>query len=214
MIPETSNIGPSMDISKPAAIAARIQAMFMEVMIKAMEETTGQEGGLFGSGASAEIYSGLFREHLGLAMSSHLRTPLQEELSERLTVTSIAPAPASQNQAPELPLPANGRVSSTPGWRMDPIDGTWRLHRGTDIAAPAGETVRAVESGRVIESGAKGSFGNTVVIESESGRRMLYAHNQENLVRSGDRVAAGQAIARVGATGRATGPHVHFEVLE
>ena len=58
------------------------------------------------------------------------------------------------------------------------------------------------------------AYGNTVVILSDSGRRMLYGHNQANLVRAGARVESGEAIAQVGSTGRATGPHVHFEIME
>jgi murein DD-endopeptidase MepM/ murein hydrolase activator NlpD len=100
------------------------------------------------------------------------------------------------------------------GWRLDPIQGSPRFHRGTDIAAPEGTAVRAVEGGIVVESGLKGSFGNAVVIATDSGRRMLYAHNMANLVRPGDRVRQGDTIAQVGSTGRATGPHVHFEVME
>jgi murein DD-endopeptidase MepM/ murein hydrolase activator NlpD len=69
-----------------------------------------------------------------------------------------------------------------------------------------------VAGGTVVESGLKGAYGNAVVILAESGQRMMYAHNLANLVRVGDRVRQGETIAQVGATGRATGPHVHFEV--
>ena len=87
-----------------------------------------------------------------------------------------------------------------------------RYHAGTDIAAPEGTPIKAVADGRVIESGTKRGYGNTVVIQAEDGRKMLYAHNNQNFVQVGDWVSRGDAIAAVGATGRATGPHVHFEV--
>jgi murein DD-endopeptidase MepM/ murein hydrolase activator NlpD len=64
----------------------------------------------------------------------------------------------------------------------------------------------------VIESGVKNGYGNTVVIQTDDGRKMLYGHNNQNVVQVGDRVVSGQEIAEVGSTGRATGPHVHFEV--
>ena len=83
---------------------------------------------------------------------------------------------------------------------------------GTDIAAPMGTPIRAVAEGRVIESGSKSGYGNTVVVETGDGRKMLYAHNNQNFVRVGDWVSRGDTIAEVGSTGRATGPHVHFEV--
>jgi murein DD-endopeptidase MepM/ murein hydrolase activator NlpD len=100
------------------------------------------------------------------------------------------------------------------GWRQDPFTGAMKFHKGTDIAAAAGTPIQAVADGTVVESGIKGSYGHTVVIQTDDGRRMLYAHNQQNFVRVGDRVVRGDAIAAVGATGRATGPHVHFEVSE
>ncbi len=74
------------------------------------------------------------------------------------------------------------------------------------------EAIRAVSEGRVIESGPKGTYGNAVVVQADDGRKMLYAHNNQNFVQVGDWVSRGDAIAEVGSTGRTTGPHVHFEV--
>jgi murein DD-endopeptidase MepM/ murein hydrolase activator NlpD len=105
-------------------------------------------------------------------------------------------------------------VTSEVGWRKDPFSGELKYHKGTDIAAAAGTSIRAVASGVVVESGPKGEYGNAVVIRTDDGRRMLYGHNSENFVRVGDRVEQGSSIAAVGATGRATGPHVHFEVMD
>jgi murein DD-endopeptidase MepM/ murein hydrolase activator NlpD len=111
-------------------------------------------------------------------------------------------------------LPVSGVVTSEVGWRKDPFSGEMKYHKGTDIAAAAGTSIRAVASGVVVESGPKGEYGNAVVIKTDDGRRMLYGHNSENFVRVGDRVEEGASIAAVGATGRATGPHVHFEVMD
>jgi murein DD-endopeptidase MepM/ murein hydrolase activator NlpD len=123
--------------------------------------------------------------------------------------TPAAPAPASRGQ-----LPVAGVVTSEVGWRKDPFTGAMAFHKGTDIAAPLGTAIHAVASGIVVESGAKGEYGNAVVVKTDDGRRMLYGHNSANFVRVGDRVEQGESIAAVGATGRATGPHVHFEVME
>ena len=79
-------------------------------------------------------------------------------------------------------LPVNGVISSPQGWRHDPINGELRYHAGTDIAAPSGTLIHAVADGRVVESGSKGSFGNTVVVESNDGRKMLNGHNNQNFV--------------------------------
>lgn len=224
------------EAAKPQLIAVKMQALFMEFMLKAMEDSVEAEGGMFGNGSGSEVYRGMFRGQLAAAMSSQLQSPLEAELRRRLESSTPAAAPAKADEPaaaavtpepqapvssaptqPEFPtetLPVAGRITSRVGWRVDPINQTQKFHRGTDIAAPEGTPIRAVAAGAVVESGVKGSYGNAVVIETADGKRMLYAHNRANLVKVGDRVEAGQTIAEVGATGRATGPHVHFEVLE
>ena len=208
--------GPSgLDEKNPKSIALKVQAMFMEVMIKAMEDSVGAEDGLFGKSASSEIYRGMIREHMSASLGAQLGGPLREQLERGLVKD---PGEVKHEMAPEASdaqaFPVSGVVTSEVGWRRDPINGHMSLHKGTDIAAAAGTPIQAVAGGTVIESGAKGTYGNAVVIRTDDGRRMLYAHNQQNFVRVGDRVVRGDAIAAVGATGRATGPHVHFEVSE
>ena len=106
------------------------------------------------------------------------------------------------------------RVTSGYGWRRDPIDGLARLHKGADIAMPMGHEVPAAGRGEVAFVGEQSGYGLTVVINHEAGRSSRYAHLSEALVKTGDRVAQGDVIARSGATGRATAPHLHFELLE
>jgi murein DD-endopeptidase MepM/ murein hydrolase activator NlpD len=210
MIPEIAgitNLGTKPD---PKEVAAKVQAMFTEFMLKAMEESVGAEDGLFGNSASSDIYRGMLREHLGRAISEKMNSPL---LGEALSQPSATLSPAEKALEPEVrALPVKGIVSSQQGWRRDPIDGQTKYHAGTDIAAPAGTPIRAVAGGRVIESGNKGDYGNAVVIQTEDGRKMVYAHNSRNFVQTGDAIEAGEIIGEVGSTGRATGPHVHFEV--
>jgi len=195
---------------EPKELATKVQAMFMEVMIKAMEESVQSEEGFFGNSASSEIYRGMLREQLATAMSRQVSGQLQEQLENKIQAKPPAEHSHEFESSPDLPV--DGRISSEMGWRRDPINGQRRYHNGIDIAAPEGTVIKAVESGRVIESGVKGGYGNTVVIQTDDGRKMLYAHNNLNFVRAGDRVHKGEAIAEVGSTGRATGPHVHFEV--
>jgi murein DD-endopeptidase MepM/ murein hydrolase activator NlpD len=180
--------------------------MFVEVMLKAMEDSVEAEDGLFGNSMSSEMYRGMLREHLAKAMSEKMNSPLEGVLGTELSSASV-PSPVAP-----LQLPVSGVISSPEGWRTDPINGESRYHAGTDIAAPVGTPIHAVTGGRVIESGVKGSYGNAVVIQTEDGHTMLYAHNNKNLVQVGDWVSRGEPIAEVGSTGRATGPHVHFEV--
>jgi murein DD-endopeptidase MepM/ murein hydrolase activator NlpD len=87
-------------------------------------------------------------------------------------------------------------------------------HDGIDIAAPEGSPVSAAAPGVVIFSGEQRGYGNLAVIDHGRGEATVYAHCQKILVSQGDPVTRGQIIARVGRTGRATGPHLHFEVRE
>ncbi|MFN2420994.1 MAG: M23 family metallopeptidase [Gemmatimonadota bacterium] len=87
-----------------------------------------------------------------------------------------------------------------------------QFHSGLDLRAPSGTPVHAAADGLVVRSGTSGAYGNVVLIDHGSELQSLYGHNQENLVREGDRVRRGQIIALVGRTGNATGDHLHFEL--
>lgn len=104
------------------------------------------------------------------------------------------------------------RMSSPYGRRLHPIYREYRMHNGVDFAKAAGSNIYAVAPGRVVYSGSLGGYGNTVIIAHSASISTLYAHASQLLVKVGDNVEAGQVIARVGATGTATGPHLHFEV--
>lgn len=105
-------------------------------------------------------------------------------------------------------MPTRGSLSSRYGMRNG------RMHRGIDIAARTGTAINAADGGKVIYAGWKGSYGNLVEISHENGYVTRYAHCSSINVNVGERVYKGQLIARVGNTGRSTGPHVHFEVLK
>jgi LysM repeat protein len=88
-----------------------------------------------------------------------------------------------------------------------------RRHDGLDISAPEGTPIAATDSGKVLYSGNEiQGYGNIVIIKHGPIFSSVYAHNAVNLVNEGDRVQKGQVIARVGRTGRATGPYLHFEI--
>lgn len=88
-------------------------------------------------------------------------------------------------------------------------------HRGIDILAPEGTPIHAAKDGTVIYSGDKlAGYGNLIIIDHGGGVASVYGHNRCNLVRLNQKVRRGQVIAEVGQTGRATAPHVHFEVRE
>jgi murein DD-endopeptidase MepM/ murein hydrolase activator NlpD len=106
-----------------------------------------------------------------------------------------------------------GYVSSRFGHRTDPFTGRRAFHKGVDFAGRAGADVVAVASGVVIWSGPRYGYGELVEINHGSGYVTRYAHNADNLVVIGETVKRGQVVARMGDTGRATGPNLHFEVL-
>ncbi len=107
----------------------------------------------------------------------------------------------------------SGWISSYYGKRTDPFTGRPALHKGLDFAGRDGSDVVAVAAGVVTWSRERYGYGKMVEINHGNGYSTRYAHNQDNLVAVGDRIEKGQTIARMGSTGRATGPNLHFEVL-
>jgi murein DD-endopeptidase MepM/ murein hydrolase activator NlpD len=108
--------------------------------------------------------------------------------------------------APPFVWPVEGYVSSTYGRRRS----GW--HRGIDIKAGQGAVIFAAAAGVVVASGTEPRYGRVVKIEHDDGYVTVYAHNEENLVQRGMRVAAGDPIGTIGQTGRATAHHLHFEI--
>jgi murein DD-endopeptidase MepM/ murein hydrolase activator NlpD len=106
-----------------------------------------------------------------------------------------------------------GYMSSRFGHRTDPFTGRRAFHKGIDFAGRAGADVVAVASGVVIWSGPRYGYGELVEVNHGNGYVTRYAHNADNLVVIGETVKRGQVVARMGDTGRATGPNLHFEVL-
>ena len=105
-----------------------------------------------------------------------------------------------------------GWQSSSYGKRTDPFTGKKSLHRGVDFAGKPGSDVIVVASGVVTRSERVSGYGNLVEVRHADGYSTRYAHNQKNLVATGDVVSKGDTIALLGNTGRSSGPHVHFEL--
>lgn len=108
---------------------------------------------------------------------------------------------------------SSGWISSGYGERNDPFTGKRTQHEGLDFAGIKGSEILGVARGVVIWSGRKQGYGKTLEIDHGNGYVTRYAHNDELLVSAGDRVTAGQTVAKMGTTGRSSSPHVHFEVL-
>lgn len=120
---------------------------------------------------------------------------------------------AEDGLAPVLPV-RSGYVSSYFGMRKDPINGRHSFHSGIDYAGKVGSDILAVADGLVILSESVNGYGRTVEIRHANGMVTRYAHCKRLLVDVGDLVTKGQVIATLGNSGRSTGPHLHFEVLQ
>jgi murein DD-endopeptidase MepM/ murein hydrolase activator NlpD len=107
----------------------------------------------------------------------------------------------------------NGLLSSKYGKRIDPFTGKQEHHKGIDISSKEGSSILAVADGVVTWSGDRTGYGKLVEINHGNGYVTRYGHNKKNLVKTGDAIRKGDAVALMGSTGRSTGPHVHIEVL-
>jgi murein DD-endopeptidase MepM/ murein hydrolase activator NlpD len=108
--------------------------------------------------------------------------------------------------------PVDGAAGSDFGMRRHPIHGDVRMHTGVDLRAATGDPIGSFAAGTVVFAGPRGGYGNLVIVDHGNGITTRYAHASRIDVTVGQRVGAGQVLARVGATGTATGPHLHFEI--
>jgi len=106
-----------------------------------------------------------------------------------------------------------GRVGSPFGYRIDPFTGHSALHTGLDFPADIGTPILAAAGGMVVVQEFHPAYGNMIEIDHGNDLITRYAHASVVVVKKGDIVKRGQLVAKVGTTGRSTGPHLHFEVL-
>jgi murein DD-endopeptidase MepM/ murein hydrolase activator NlpD len=118
--------------------------------------------------------------------------------------TQVADAPSM--------WPVEGRVTSSFGERTDPFNGEGAFHAGLDISAPSGTIVRATGDGLVASAGMANGYGREIILDHGHGVHSCYGHLSGMIVVAGQHVTRGQIIGFVGQTGRATSPHLHYEV--
>jgi murein DD-endopeptidase MepM/ murein hydrolase activator NlpD len=165
--------------------------------------------------------------HEELARINRLKDPGQIHIGQRILIPGATRQLPVEVITPAEPLAAGPktRESIEPGEHLErfiwPVNGTinsgfgprgMNFHDGIDIAAPAGTPIRAIEAGEVIYSDQLRGYGNMVIVRHADGFVSVYAHNDANLVREGQTVARGEILARVGSTGRVSGPHLHLEI--
>ena len=158
------------------------------------------------AGAADDRVSRLRHETKRLGFAANERQLSLEELVQQLEDKHdrLASSPAV--------WPTQGWLTSRFGTRISPFTGKRHFHAGIDIAGASGTDVIATARGKVRFVGNKGPLGKTVIIDHGYGVRTHYGHNRENLVKQGEKVERGQVIAKLGNTGRSTGPHVHYTV--
>jgi len=122
----------------------------------------------------------------------------------------IPNVPGARSNICNFIWPVRGRITSPYGMRV--ISGRKDFHAGIDIGGPTGTTIVAAESGRVSYAGYMRGYGNVIILSHDGGYSTVYGHNLVNLVRKGQYVKRGSIIAKLGSTGNATGPHLHFEI--
>jgi murein DD-endopeptidase MepM/ murein hydrolase activator NlpD len=132
-----------------------------------------------------------------------------------------SPAIAMEAMATELrdlrlvyPLASPAEQIDPWGWRWSERRGAWRMHTGVDLAAAQGTAVLAARAGRVVLVESVGGYGLSVLIDHGQGLETLYAHLLDAAVAAGQAVEAGGVIGRLGMSGQATGPHLHFELRQ
>jgi murein DD-endopeptidase MepM/ murein hydrolase activator NlpD len=109
--------------------------------------------------------------------------------------------------------PVRGQIMAGFGQRLDPFSGEGVFHSGVDISAPSGTRVEAAGDGIILQAGVQSGYGNTIVVDHGFGMNTKYGHLSKIFVVVGQEVKRGQVIGAVGMTGRATGPHLHYEVI-
>lgn len=141
------------------------------------------------------------------AEDKSIQTLINGSSPTKVTVTQLRPPSAYGMQWPVI-----GPVTSEYGYRIHPVYGTRKLHSGLDVSAPKGTPIAAAQGGTVLLAGTQGGYGNVVIVDHGDGVSTLYGHMSKINVSKGQQVNRGDVVGLVGATGTATGNHLHFEV--
>ncbi|HSK10654.1 MAG TPA: peptidoglycan DD-metalloendopeptidase family protein [Vicinamibacterales bacterium] len=233
--PEGPETGRSGDRARILELAREFETMMTRQVLRQMRESMlGEDEGGLGAATMTETMDVEVARFLtsgsGTGLAEALRQALERQTAPSAGIIAapgagggagagVASLPAArpvplQQGARAVPLPLPDRISSHFGWREDPLGRGQRFHAGVDIAAAYGRSVQSVADGRVAFAGARPGYGNTILIEHAGGASTRYAHLAAIDVRQGDTISAGDVIGTVGQTGRSTGPHLHFELLQ
>ncbi|KIL39472.1 hypothetical protein SD70_19865 [Gordoniibacillus kamchatkensis] len=172
----------------------------------------GSQGGAFVPVSNSQIDELSASTSDTLAQLSQQLTELQSSMSE--TKQKVLEQQHLLRITPTLYPTMTRTVTSPFGYRIDPINGMPSFHSGIDFGAAAGDDVFATADGTVVSVGKDASHGNNIVISHGQGLKTWYMHLSKSLVSEGDNVTKGQRIGLVGNTGRSTGAHLHYELIQ
>ncbi|MFH1984168.1 MAG: M23 family metallopeptidase [Pseudomonadota bacterium] len=193
-----------------------------KIRVIANLEKAEEQTGLFGMGGSIpedlDAQMPLTERHNSLVREMHLQTQELDTATSRQSegfesllghleeqVNLLASTPAVR--------PTTGWNTSGFGYRTSPFTGLREFHKGLDIATRKGTAINATADGIITFAGRKGLLGNVVIIDHGYGMVTRYGHCEDVVIKANDVVKRGDLIAKVGSTGRSTGPHLHYEVL-
>jgi murein DD-endopeptidase MepM/ murein hydrolase activator NlpD len=189
---------PTFNVASLRAVAKAVRAMHQRGLAQ-VQELVAPMVDVWASGWESLVVAAFdLRNDVRLAAVAMSTQPDLAWLTVDLSVLSNNPVP--------------GRQSSGFGWRSDPMHHRAKFHKGTDVRAPHGTPVEAAGDGVVLTAGLQNGYGNVVYVDHGGGIITRYGHLQTIVIGKGDVVRGGQLIGKVGSTGRATGPHLHFEV--
>ncbi|MGE5698763.1 MAG: M23 family metallopeptidase [Deltaproteobacteria bacterium] len=191
-----------------------LSAQFMEVQgtISSLKQAEKDFRKLFSlKSKSAVLESADFSDSGSLDMEE-LREQIESAMQSVAEIRKYVAEQKNVYLATPVGWPVIGTVTSHYGYRNHPVNGSNKLHTGTDISVPPGTEVKTTANGIVSFAGWTEKSGIVVVVEHGHGFSTAYAHNRKALVRLGQRVTRGDPIAMSGSTGISTGPHVHYEV--
>lgn len=195
----------------PIRDAAEGARTLESILLKQLIQDSGAFRGM--SQAGGKIYGEMFCEALANAVAQSGGVGIAKLVEGSFSRTAEATEAAGTVGSPSASTGAAGpEVSSGYGARTDPIDGSQKFHTGIDVAAQEGSAILAAAGGVVRSAGLRGGYGNAVEVDNGRGITTLYGHASAVTVKPGQHVEAGEPIALVGHTGRATGSHLHFEV--
>jgi murein DD-endopeptidase MepM/ murein hydrolase activator NlpD len=169
-----------------------------------------------GSNINADLFMNVLAEAVTKGQGLGIGAMIQKSLGPQAEASGDEPPPPADGPRPApadtARAGAGPQVTSGFGQRLHPIDGVAHLHTGVDLRAAEGTPIKAAAGGVVRRAGARGGYGNAVEIDHGNGVSTLYAHARALNVEEGQTIEPGQAVGWVGHTGKATGPHLHFEV--